>query len=249
MIILKKYLILLFFILTALPAESKTLIVGFSTGFLPFEFIGKGGELKGFDVDLWKAIADENDFEYKIKIYPFEKLIEKLAKKDIDLALSAITITSEREKLIDFSHQYFDGSLGILVRKSNEDIESIEDLHGKIVGIKRKTTSDDYIDKTLGAKNIKKYNGTGNLFMALSTGEIDAVFGDSAALMFYENNLGKARVRVVDRVYSKEPYGIAFPQGSKLREKVSITILQLMENGKYDEIHEKWFGVSNGNLN
>lgn len=85
--------------------------------------------------------------------------------------------------------------------------------------------------------------------MALSTGEIDAVFGDSAPLMFYENNLGKGRVKVVARVYSKEPYGIAFPQGSKLREKVSITILQLMENGKYDEIHEKWFGVSNGNLN
>lgn len=249
MVILKKCIILIIFIFTALPAESKTLVVGFTTGFLPFEFIGKGGELKGFDVDLWEAIASENGYKYKIKIYPFEKLIEKLVKKEIDLALSAITITAEREKLVDFSHQYFEGTLGILVRKGNENIRGLEDLCGKVVGIKRNTTSEDYLDKSLGLEALKKYNGTGNLFMAVSTGEIDAVFGDSAPLMFYENNLGKGRVKVVDRVYSKEPYGIAFPQGSKLREKVSITILQLMENGKYDEIHEKWFGVSNGNLN
>lgn len=63
--------------------------------------------------------------------------------------------------------------------------------------------------------------------------------------MYYAQNAGKGKVKVVGPLYQGQSYGIAFPQGSQLREKVTITILKFKENGTYDKLYEKWFGSSN----
>jgi glutamine transport system substrate-binding protein len=79
--------------------------------------------------------------------------------------------------------------------------------------------------------------------MELLTGGVDAVFFDSPPLMYYSQNQGKDKVKVVGPLYQGQSYGIAFPQGSELREKFTITILKFKEDGTYAKLYEKWFGA------
>ena len=80
--------------------------------------------------------------------------------------------------------------------------------------------------------------------MELVSGGADAVFFDSPPLLYYAQNEGKGKVKTVGPLYAGQSYGIAFPQGSELRDQVDVALLKLMETGKYDELYKKWFGTA-----
>ncbi len=221
--------------------QAKELIVGVDANFRPFEFKNEKGEFTGFDVQLFDAIAEDLGLDYKWQTMDFNGIIPALQSKSIDAAIAGITIKSAREEVVDFSHPYYDSGLVILVRADNEDIKSIEDLHDKVVVTKTATTSVDFL-KAVPTKDVKLLPNTDNLFMELLTGGADAVFFDSPPLMYYAQNQGQGKVKVVGPLYQGQPYGIAFPQGSELREKVNIALLKMMEDGRYAELYRKWFG-------
>ncbi|MGE4519526.1 MAG: transporter substrate-binding domain-containing protein [Desulfobacteraceae bacterium] len=232
---------LMFFVFLG-TVKADQLIVGVDANFRPFEFKNSEGVFTGFDVELWDAIAKDLGLDYKWQTMDFNGIIPGLQSKSIDAAIAAITIKSQREKVVDFSYPYYDAGLAILVRADNKDIKSIDDLNGKVIATKLATTSADYLKKHVKAKDVKLLPSTDNLIMELITGGADAVFFDSPPLMYYATNQGKGKVKITGPIYEGQSYGIAFPQGSDLREKVSITILKFKEDGTYDKLYEKWFG-------
>ena len=238
--------VLLFAVLFAIVSlgtvQAKQLIVGVDANFRPFEFKNEKGEFTGFDVQLFDAIAEDLGLDYKWQTMDFNGIIPALQSKSIDAAIAGITIKSAREEVVDFSHPYYDSGLVLLVRADNEDIKTIDDLKDKVVVTKTATTSADFL-KSVETKDVKLLPNTDNLFMELLTGGADAVFFDSPPLMYYAQNQGKGKVKVVGPLYQGQPYGIAFPQGSDLREKVNIALLKMMEDGRYAELYKKWFGT------
>lgn len=224
-------------------AYAKQLIVGVDANFRPFEFKNEKGEFTGFDVQLWDAIAKDLGLDYKWQTMDFNGIIPALQSKSIDAAIAGITIKSSREEVVDFSYPYYDAGLVILVKADNDSIKTIEDLEGKKVATKLATTSADYL-KSRGFDDLKLLPNTDNLFMELLSGGVDAVFFDSPPLMYYAKNQGAGKVKVVGPLYQGQSYGIAFPQGSELREKVTKTILKFKEDGTYDKLYTKWFGKS-----
>lgn len=224
-------------------AQSKQLIVGVDANFRPFEFKNAQGEFTGFDVQLWDAIAKDLGLDYKWQTMDFNGIIPALQSKSIDAAIAGITIKSSREEVVDFSYPYYDAGLVILVKADNDTIKTVADLKGKKVATKLATTSVDYL-KDKGLKDLKLLPNTDNLFMELLAGGVDAVFFDSPPLMYYSQNQGKGKVKVVGPLYEGQSYGIAFPQGSELREDVTRTILKFKEDGTYDKLFTKWFGKS-----
>ena len=241
---LRKVLILVWAVMFCVSASAmaKQLVVGVDANFMPFEF-KVDGKLTGFDVELWDAIAKDLGLDYKWQTMDFNGIIPALQSRSIDAAIAGITVKSEREKVVDFSYPYYDAGLIILVRADNEDISSIEDFEDKVVATKLGTTSADFL-KTVPTKDVKLLPNTDNLFMELLSGGADAVFFDSPPLLYYAQNQGKGKVKTVGPLYQGQSYGIAFPQGSELREKVTITLLKFMEDGTYDELYEKWFGTA-----
>lgn len=221
--------------------QAKSFIVGVDANFRPFEFKNDKGEFTGFDVQLWDAIAKDLGLDYKWQTMDFNGIIPALQSKSIDAAIAGITIKSSREKVVDFSYPYYDAGLVILVKADNNSVKALEDLKGKKVATKLGTTSVDFL-KSQGFDDLKLLPNTDNLFMELITGGVDAVFFDSPPLMYYSQNAGKGKVKVVGPLYQGQSYGIAFPQGSDLREKVTTTILKFKEDGTYDELYKKWFG-------
>lgn len=241
---LRKVLILVWALMFCVSANAmaKQLVVGVDANFMPFEF-KVNGKLTGFDVELWDAIAKDLGLDYKWQTMDFNGIIPALQSRSIDAAIAGITVKSEREKVVDFSYPYYDAGLIILVRADNEDISSIEDFEDKVVATKLGTTSADFL-KTVPTKDVKLLPNTDNLFMELLSGGADAVFFDSPPLLYYAQNQGKGKVKTVGPLYQGQSYGIAFPQGSELREKVTITLLKFMEDGTYNELYEKWFGTA-----
>lgn len=225
------------------PALAKNkLIVGCDTNFMPFEF-KQDGKYVGFDIDFWAAIAKELGVEYDLQPMDFNGLIPALQTGNIDVAIAAMTIKSEREKVVDFAYPYYDAGLIILVRADEKKIKSLEDLKDKTVATKLGTTSADYVKKNAQAKEVKLYPNIDGAYMELATGGADAVLFDSPAVLYYSKTAGKSSTKVVGPLYMGQSYGIAFPQGSPLAEQSSIAILKLMENGTYAKIYKKWFGT------
>jgi glutamine transport system substrate-binding protein len=225
-------------------AVAEKLIVGHDTNFMPFEFKDpKTGKYVGFDIDMWKLIADSLGLEYELQPMDFNGLIPALQSGNIDAAIAGMTIKSEREKVVDFAYPYYDAGLMILVRSNNNDIKSLEDLEGRVVATKLGTTSEDFVKKNARAKDVKLFPNIDWAYRELGTGGADAVLFDSPAVLYYAQTAGKDKVKVVGPLYMGQSYGIAFPSGSPLREKVTIEILKLMESGEYAKIYKKWFGT------
>lgn len=232
----------MFLICATGAVSAKELIVGVDANFMPFEF-KINGKLTGFDVELFEAIAKEIGIKFKWQTMDFNGIIPALQSRSIDAAVAGITIKSDREKVVDFSHPYYDSGLIILVRANNKNIKDVEDLKNKVVATKLGTTSADFL-KTVPTKKVKLLPNTDNLFMELISGGVDAVFFDSPPLMYYAKNQGKGKVKTVGPLYQGQSYGIAFPQGSNLRDKVNIALLKFMEDGTYAKLYKKWFGVT-----
>ena len=228
----------LFFITGSAFADK--LYVGTDTAFVPFEYKGKDGKYTGFDIELWAEIAKRIGADYELKPMDFNGLIPGLVTGNLDVALAAIFIKSSREKKIDFSHPYFRAGLKVMVLKSNKDIKSPADLKGKVVAVKLGTATVEYVD-TLAAKKIVKFPNIDQAYLEVVTGGADAAVHDTPNVLYYIKTAGKGRVKAVGPDVKAAQYGIAFPQGSPLREKVNVALLEMMEDGTYAALYRKWF--------
>lgn len=233
-------ILLSLFILSTGTAFAAKLYVGTDTSFVPFEYKGKDGKYTGFDIDLWAEIAKRIGVEYELKPMDFNGLIPGLATGNLDAALAAIFIKSSREEKIDFSHPYFRAGLKVMVQSNNTDIQSPADLKGKVVAVKLGTATVDYVEK-LGAKKVVKFPNIDQAYLEVATGGADAAMHDTPNVLYYIKTAGNGKVKAVGPDVQAAQYGIAFPQGSELRDKVNVALLQMMEDGAYAELYRKWF--------
>ena len=98
------------------PMEKAKLTVGINAEFFPFEYY-EGEELKGFDIDLMNYIGERIGFDIEFVNMSFDKLIPAVINGEVDCAISAITVTEEREKVIDFTTPYI--AAGVLGEYEN----------------------------------------------------------------------------------------------------------------------------------
>ncbi len=237
--------IVLMVLALSLPASqsgaAKELIVGCDTGFRPFVFIGSGGSYTGFEVELWRIVAERRGLSYRLIRMDFKSLVPALAEKKIDVALGGITINAAREKLIDFSHAYFHSSLRLVVRTSDETIADIADLVDKVVATKEETTSATFVSN-IQTKSVQLFPTIDEAYRALHKRKVDAVLFDSPAIADYIHTSGRYIAKTVGRVHQRQSYGIGLQQDSALRKMVNVEILKLIEEGRFDILFRKWFG-------
>ena len=227
-------------VFSAGSAFAEKLYVGVDTSFVPFEYKGKDGKYTGFDVELWEELAKRIGVEYELKPMDFNGLIPGLTTGNLDVALAAIFIKSEREKKIDFSHPYFRAGLKVMVQADNTDIKGPADLKGKVVAVKLGTATVEYVE-SLEPKKIVKFPNIDQAYLEVATGGADAAMHDTPNVLYYIKEAGNGRVKAVGPDVKAAQYGIAFPQGSPLRDKVNIALLQMMEDGAYAKLYRKWF--------
>ncbi|MFQ3545451.1 glutamine ABC transporter substrate-binding protein [Halobacillus rhizosphaerae] len=217
--------------------------VATDNNFVPFESMNEDtGKMEGFDMDLIRAIADEAGFDIDIQSMKFDGVVAGMQSDRFDIGIAGMTITDKRKETIDFSDPYYDAGLIIAVQDGNNDIKSEDDLAGKKVGTRSGTTSEDYLDKNHPDAEVVTFPGIVEAYMDLQSGRVDAVMYDVPNVKYYVNHDAKGKLKTVGDVLQGEQYGIAFPKGSELTPDVNDALQTLIDNGKYDDIYEKWFG-------
>lgn len=225
-------------------ASAKKLIVATDTNFPPFEFKDPAsGKHTGFDVELWDAIAKKIGAEYDLQPMDFNGIIPGLQSGQIDVGIAGMTIKPERAKVVDFSDPYYNAGLLILVKSDNKDITDVKSLAGKVVSTKLGTTSEDFVKKEAGSKDVKLFPNNDAMFMELLSGGADAVVFDSPVVSDFMRTAGKGQVKVVGPLYQGQSYGIAFPKGSALKAKADAALKALKDSGTYRTLYMKWFGT------
>ena len=334
-----------------LAAAADPIVVAVSP--FPPHVMQAGSEFEGFDVDIWNAVTREIGSDSAFRLEPFEDLIEAVKTGEVDAAVGGISITRERELLMDFSHPYIDSGLrilttfeesggllrvllaiatetelgalgyvlafmvlcahllyfvergssaisrryfpgileaawcvlatittvgygdvtpkrwfgrlvslivmvigislfglavaqlsaGLMLEGLKGAVEGPGDLRGRRVATVAGTTS-TLVAARFGPR-LREVESMEEACALLEAGQVEAVLYDAAPLMHYAQHSAGNKLTVVGPLIEKQFYGIAFPQGSALRESVNRALMGLQESGEYDRIYAKWFGASN----
>ena len=231
--------------MAASTVSAETLRVVTDPSFVPFEMMDQEtGEMIGFDMEIIREVAKRAGFEIDLNTMDFNGIIPALQTGNVDIAIAGITITEEREEIVDFSDPYYDSGLRILVRKSEDSVSELDDLEGKKIGTKIGSTSYDYLTENIeDNEGVTPYPGSSDMYMALMSRAIDAVFYDAPNVGYFARTKGEGKVKTVGPLYEGQQYGIALKDGSEWVDDVNAALASMKEDGTYKTIYEKWFGA------
>ncbi len=209
----------------------------------PLEF-GKGTGVQGFDVDIGEEIANTLGVKTRwVKASSFPNLFELLQGGEVDLVISSISITRDREKTYAFSEPYYTSGQAVVVTNDNKDIKSFEDLKGKKIGVQAQTTGEAFVKKgNVPGIQVNPYPTLEDALQALNAKEIDAVIGDYpiVAYLIYKRY---GQLRIAGDRLNQEKYGVMLrKEETELLDVVNRTLKRLHETHKYNEFVKNWFG-------
>lgn len=227
--------------------QPGTLTVCSDIPYPPFEFedSSSASGYSGFDIDLVTAIADSLDLDVSVQVVGFDGLQSgtTLVAGTCDMAASAMTITDERAKSIDFADPYYDSLQSLLVA-TDSGIASIDDLAGKKVGVQQGTTGEAYATENVpdGAE-IVSFPSDGELWPALQGKVIDAILQDQPVNVEHER--ADSTFAIVEEYNTDEQYGFAFAKGERtaLLEAVNAALADLRSDGTYQQIYDEYFSA------
>ena len=209
----------------------------------PFEF-EKDGEPTGFDIDLMDEIGRRAGFTPEYQNVTFDGIIGGLANNQYDVVISAMTITPERAKQIDFSDPYFNADQSLLV-PSDAGIGSVDDLGDATVGVQIGTTGEikakEFEEQGKITGEVRTFDTIEDAFAALNNGQLDAIINDLPVSQD-EVNGSDGALEIVEVIATGEQYGIALPKGSDMRQDVNEALQEIKDDGTYEEIYKKWIG-------
>jgi lysine-arginine-ornithine-binding protein len=215
----------------------------------PFSFSDLDGELKGFDVEITRALCAELAARCELVPLDFTALIPSLQQGSIDAAVASISITDERRELVDFSAPYYRATTRYVARTGAFPDASVARLTGKVVGVKRGTTHDRYLSSVHGdVVSIRRYSHSDEIFLDLALDRLDLALGDDISLtesfLDHELGLGFAFVEppLKDPAWFGYGEGIAVRKGnSALLDNIDAALAAMLADGTYDRVRRRYF--------
>jgi polar amino acid transport system substrate-binding protein len=214
-------------------------------GIPPFEGLNDRGDIVGFDIEVVQAVARKSGIDVKFVNTPWQGLFDALGRGDRDMLVSAITITTERRKTMDFSDPYFDARQLIAVGERGQ-VARFADLRNLKVGVQVGSNGDEAVTRLLssGGGEIKRFELARMALKELDAGSVDAVVTDNGVVLNYMTlNPGSGLRTVSDREFVLQGYGIALRKGNaELLTKINQGLAGIRTDGSYDALYVKYFG-------
>lgn len=223
------------------PSDNDTqdnkLVVATNAEFPPFEYIvsnGNGlvGKYDGIDIVIAKRIADSLGRELEITNIRFENILPCLASGKADIGIAAIRVTPDRQESVDFSVPYYDTAQSLLINTDTGDINSIETLRGKSVGVILGYDGDIRLGDAEGI-NIKRYRKGSDIVYDILHGNLDAGIMDTIlANEYVYRNEG---LRIVDNnIFGEyEEFCIAVRKGNaEMLSRVNEALYEIKKAGE-----------------
>lgn len=218
-------------------AAGKKYVINTDTTFAPFEFENEKGEMVGIDLDILKAIAEDQGFEYEVIPVGFSAACIALESGECDGVIAGMSITDERVAKYDFSEPYFDSGVGMAVL-AGSDVTTYDQLKDQAVAAKIGTEGCTFAESIADQYGfeVTQYESSSDMYQAVLSGEAVACFEDYPVIG-YEISRGLG-LTLPTEMEKGSSYGFATLKGAnpELVEMFNKGLENIRANGKYDEI-------------
>ena len=222
--------------------KEKPLVVGMELSYPPFETFDTKGNPCGVSVDIAYALGKYLNREIKIENIPFIGLIPSLKTGKIDLILSSMTVTPEREKSIDFSDPYLSTGLCLLINiKTKGDTIQELDVAGNTIDVKLGTTGDTYALRNIKKAKVRALDLESTCILEVIQGKANAfIYDQFSVLANWRKNLQttKANLRPIDR----EDWAMGIRKSDpELKSQVNAFLKAFRAEGGFKMLADKYF--------
>ncbi|MBL6854853.1 MAG: transporter substrate-binding domain-containing protein [Rhodobacteraceae bacterium] len=241
----KSILTLVFSIFLAAPIFAadlggRVISIGSDTTYPPHEFI-EDGVVKGFDVDVVAAICERINCVPNWVTTAWDGIFPALANGEFDMVVSGVTITEERDKIVDFSDPYIIVQQGILMRVSDKGA-TIDDFKSGAMKLASQngTTNAALGEELVGRDNLALFDSFNNAVIAVQNGDVDGVIIDSTSAAAYEQEFaGELAVGITG--LSSDPLGLVFQEGDAMQDDFNEGLAAIIADGTLQELTIKWW--------
>jgi ABC-type amino acid transport substrate-binding protein/heat shock protein HslJ len=234
--------------------KKGTLVVGTSGDYPPFEYYDSRYQLQGFDMGLIREMGKQMGVKVEIKDYAFDGLYNALQLGSIDVAISAISETPDRQKYVDFTNVYYVGKDGVLASAGSPitSITQVSQMADKTVGVQTGSVYEQFLSETLvatklmPAKNLNSYPDIQQAVKDLQRNKLDLVLLDYEPAQSFVQQGG---VKLVGEGLDPQSFAIAIPKGAdSLRRVLNTAISGAVSSGAYAALAETYLGLTPDNV-
>ena len=237
-----------FVALPARAADPAPLRVGVEGAYPPFSSVGPDGQIKGFDIDIAKALCEQIKAQCTLVQLDFDGMIPALQARKIDMIVASMSITPERLKVVDFSDKYYTTPNRLIAKAGSAIDGTPAAFKGRKVGVQRATIHDRYATARFTGASIVRYAKQDEIYLDLAAGRIDATLVDAIAGNegFLKTPAGKGYAFVGPEFDDPQIFGkgagIAVRKSdAALRDRLNAAIQAIRADGRYKAIAARYF--------
>ena len=226
---------------TPSPESPITILVGADQAYPPYEYI-QNGTPQGFNIELMQAAAEAMGMRATFRLGPWSEIRQQVLDGKLD-ALSGLTYSEERDQVYDFSNPHSKLTIDVFVRNDSQ-VTTLEDLRGKAVIVQAGGIMDDFLTKENLTTNIIRVQDPLEALMLLNNGQYDAALLNKLQGLYFIREMDLRGLRPVGLNVLSINYSFAVQNGNTALIQTLNTGLDILkQNGTYDKLVEKHFGV------
>ncbi len=229
------------------------LVVGTSADYAPFESYNDKYQIDGFDIALINAIGQQLGLKIELNDFAFDGLGSALQIGQVDSAIAALSVTPERQAVVDFSNVYYASTDALLVKAdSTLNAQTPNLLTTTKLGVQQGTVYEGYAQSKLidtgkmPVQNLFVYQDMNQAISDLKAGRIQAVW---LGLLPAQNYAQDGTVKIAAQGLNQQLYGIAVQKGaSALRDKLNEALIVLQNNGTVSKLAQQYLKESSSDI-
>lgn len=227
--------------LLATIQEEGVLRIGTEGTYPPFTFHDDSGELTGFDVEIAREVAERLGVEAEFMETQWDAMFAGLDAERFDMIANQVGIREDRQEKYDFSMPYITSTAVLVTAEDNTEIQSFEDLEGKLSA--QSLTSNYAAMATSYGAEVESVEGFSQAIELLIADRVDATINDNLSVLDFQQQRPDAPIKIVAEHEDAAQSGLMFRKGNEsLVEAVNTALQEMIDDGTYQEISEKWFG-------
>ncbi|RHW39134.1 amino acid ABC transporter substrate-binding protein [Neobacillus notoginsengisoli] len=227
-------------VLAKVKKEGK-LVVGTEGTYPPFTFHDDKGKLTGFDVEVAEEVAKRLGVKAQFLETQWDAIFGGLDAKRFDMIANQVGIKPEREEKYLFSIPYITSTAVLIAHNDNDKVKSFDDMKG-LKSAQSMTSNYADIAREHGAE-IVSVEGFNQAIELINSKRADVTVNDNLSFLDFKKKRPDAKVKIVATSGNASKSGLMFRKDSEsLVKEVDKALEEIIKDGTYDKISEKWFG-------
>ena len=219
-----------------------------NASFPPYEMVADDGSFEGIDIEVAGAIAEKLGLELQVDDMGFDAALQAAQTGKSDMVMAGVTVTEERQAVMDFSNSYANG-VQVVIVKEDSPIQTVDDLaNANMIGCQMGTTGYIYCSDTVenggfGEDHVTPYDDGAAAVQALMNGQVDAVVIDNMPAQSYV--AANPGLKILDGEFTNEDYAIGVAKGNTaLLDAINGALEELTADGTIQSIVDKYISAN-----